>query len=80
MRLRWASGGSVTTSGTQIDSILAPCNTGGLGFLAVLLAHVVFGVNVTITVGVSAVRNTGTGNLSSFGSSAQINKILVDGV
>lgn len=80
MRLRWASGASVTTAGTQISSILAPCNTAGLGFVAPLIVTFTPGVSGTVTVGVTAVQNTGTGTISSFGDTKQINTILIEGV
>ncbi|MFD6771064.1 hypothetical protein ACFWC6_33140 [Micromonospora chalcea] len=80
VRLRWASGGTVTNSGTQIDSKIAPCNTATLGFLATLRGTFTPNVNGTVTVGVGIVRNTGTGNITSFGSSNQINTITIEGV
>ena len=79
MKIRWATGPTVTSGGTQIDSKIAPCYTAGLGFPMTLLGYFTPGAG-QVTVGATAVRNIGTGTLSSFGSAAQINTISAKGV
>lgn len=79
VRLRWASGSSVTSAGAQIHSVITPGNTANLGFVVTLVGTVVFGVSGNVTVGVTGVRNTGaTGIYKSFGSANQIDTIVIE--
>lgn len=81
VRLRWATGASVTSAGTQIDTKIVPAFVASLGYITPL--NDTFTPNVTgqITVGVTAIRNTGTtGTWSSFGAANHINTIIVKSV
>ena len=78
VRLRWATGGTVTTAGTQIASALPNADKAGRGNTVTLVKTFVPGVTGTVTVGVTIVRATGTGNVISFGSAQMVNTILVE--
>lgn len=78
VRLRWAVGSSVTSAGTQILSALPNADKAGRGNTLTMVKSFVPGVAGTITVGVTIVRATGTGNIISFGSAQMINTILVE--
>lgn len=78
VHLRWAAGATVTTAGTQISSALISLPTAGRGIQANLLATFTPGAG-QFTIGAFAVRNTGTGNISSFGATAAINTIYIRG-
>ncbi|MBQ1042360.1 hypothetical protein KBX03_07560 [Micromonospora sp. C72] len=80
VRTRWATGATVTTGGTQIDSKIIPSYTAALGFLATSVGTFVASSTGQVTVGVTLARNTGLNTWSSFGNSSQINTILVEGV
>lgn len=79
MRLRWQTGATLTSGGSLIVAEIAPCNTAGLGFLTTMFGTFIPGAG-QITVGVTAVRNLGTGTLSSFGGTNQTNILLLEGV
>lgn len=78
VRLRWASGGTVTTAGTQIASVLPNADKAGRGNSVTITKTFVPGVAGTVTVGVTVVRSGGTGNIISFGSAQMVNTILVE--
>lgn len=78
VRLRWAAAGSVTTAGAQIFSTFPNADRAGKGVIVPLVKSFVPAVAGQVTVGVTIVRSIGTGSISSFGSAAQINSILVE--
>ncbi|WP_409074061.1 hypothetical protein [Micromonospora chalcea] len=80
IRLRWAAGASVTASGTELISKLAVAAVVSKGEPVDLVDTFVPNVNGQVTVGVTLVRNAGTGNVSSFGDSRQVNTILIEGI
>ena len=77
MRIRWNPGAALTTSGTELVSILPNADIAGKG-QAQALVTTVTGLSGQVSVGVTAVRNSGTGTVSSFGSTTQNNTILVE--
>lgn len=80
IKLRWASGTSVSTSSTLIGSIVGPCNTANVGSINTFHGTFVAPSTGQMTVGVFMMRNTGTGGVISFGNADQTNTILVEGV
>ncbi len=77
MRLRWQSGGTLTTSGTQFGSIGPPIPSANLSFTQPLNFLFTSSFTGQISVGVTAVRDTNTGTIQSFGSVNQVNSITV---
>jgi hypothetical protein len=75
IRFRWQSGGSLTTSGTQFLSVTPNCDIANRAMAIGLMRSVVPGVAGTVSMGVTAVRNTGSGTIAMNGSSTQ-NAIL----
>lgn len=78
LRIRWANSGSVTTAGTQIASALPNADKAGRGNATTVVKSWVPGVAGTVTVGVTLVRASGTGNIISFGSASAVNTILIE--
>lgn len=78
VRLRWAAGASVTIAGAQIDAKIAPAFVAGLGYITPLNNTFAPNVSGQVTVGITAIRNTGTtGTWSSWGASNNIDTIIV---
>lgn len=75
-RLRWQAGASLTTAGTQFMSAAPTVDTMGRGNQVILNATFVPGPG-QVSVGVTAERIVGTGNISMFGSANQVNTIIV---
>lgn len=71
IRFRWEAGGSLTTGGTQFLSVTPNCDIAGKAAVTSLMCSVVPAVTGTLSMGVTAVRNTGTGTISMNGSSTQ---------
>lgn len=71
IRFRWQSGASLTTSGTQFLSITPNCDVAGRGSSASMMRSVVPAVTGTLSMGVTAQRNSGSGTISMNGSSTQ---------
>ena len=80
IRLRWASGASVTTAGTEIISVLPVCAVVNKGEMVTVVDTFVPNVNGQVTVGVTMVRAIGTGTISSNGAASHVDTILVEGV
>lgn len=79
MRVRWSAGAILSTSGTELLSILPNADIAGKG-QGQPLTVTVTNLSGQVTVGVTAVRNSGTGTISSFGDSRMTNTILVERV
>ncbi|MFI7072042.1 hypothetical protein [Micromonospora sediminicola] len=79
MRIRWSAGAILSTSGTELKSILPNADVASKGQAQPITATVT-NLSGQITVGVTAVRNSGTGTVSSFGDSRMTNTILVERV
>lgn len=79
-RLRWATGATVTTAGTEIATRLPGCDVAAKGALFVIIGYVVPPTTDDVTVGVTMVRGIGTGTLQAFGSTTQTNTIHVEAV
>lgn len=79
IRLRYASGASVTSGGAQLRVIFPNLDVANKGQYETLVATVT-GLSGQHTVGVTAVRSTGTGTLQSFGSAGAENYILIEGI
>lgn len=80
VRLRYQAGGTLTSGGTQIRAVLFNCDVANRGN-PVTLVGTFTGVSGQVTVGVTGVRDTGTGNHSSFGRVGDgENYILVEGI
>jgi hypothetical protein len=79
MRLRWSSGASLSTSGTEFLSVIPNCDIAGKGAI-VTLTGTVAGLSGQVTAGVTAVRDSGGGTVSCFGSTGQTNKVLVEAI
>lgn len=75
LRLRRESGPSLTTSGTQFDTTNQGCLTTNL--ISVLMGTFT-GMTGQVTVGVTAVRLSGTGNITMDGFSTASSKLLVE--
>ncbi|MCG5460856.1 hypothetical protein MED01_004282 [Micromonospora sp. MED01] len=75
LRLRREAGGTLTTAGTQFDTINQGCLTTNL--VAVLLGTFT-NVSGQVTVGVTAARLSGTGNITMDGFSTAASKLLVE--
>lgn len=83
LRLRWQVGDTLTTgaSSTEFHSVLPNCDVAGRGGLAVLNRTLLPGTGGgQVSVGVTAVRNSGSGNVNMFGSAAQVNSLIVKGI
>ena len=80
MRLRWAAGASVTSAGTLLLTILPNCDVAGKGQPWSMRKLLVPNVTGQVTVGVTLVRDGGTGTISSSGQANRIeNTITVTG-
>ena len=79
MRLRWNSGATFTTGGTELYTTLPNADVAGKGQPVPLIATVT-GLSGTVSVGVTAVRSAGTGTITSNGDSRQTNTLLVERV
>lgn len=78
VRFRWQTGGTLTTGGTQFSTVTINCDVAGRGAL-VSFYKVVTGITAgTASIGVTMVRNTGTGTLSSVGNANQENYVLLE--
>lgn len=83
VRLRWQPGASVNiTDGQEFHSVLMNCDIAGRGAPAVLNRTIIPGSDGTgqVSVAVTAQRVGGTGNITMFGSAAQVNTILIKGI
>lgn len=78
-RIRIEAGPTLTTAGTQLRSQLPNCDVAGRGQTLPMTATVT-GLTGQYTVGVTMVRNSGTGTVSSFGAAAQENTILIEAI
>lgn len=76
LRLRWQAGGTLTTAGTEFHSLLLNCAVASRGEQAILQRDIT-GLSGQVTVGVTAARSSGTGNITMFGSSSQNNVLFV---
>ncbi|HEY9417971.1 MAG TPA: hypothetical protein VIQ30_24695 [Pseudonocardia sp.] len=79
MRIRWSAGAILSTSGTELFTTLPTADVSNKGQAQTLIATVT-NLSGQITVGVTAVRNSGTGSVNSNGDSRQTNTILVERV
>ena len=79
MRIRWSAGAILSTSGTELVTILPNADIVSKGQTQPLIATVT-NLSGQVTVGVTAVRNGGTGTITSNGDSRQTNTILVERV
>ncbi len=77
MRLRWQSGGSLTTSGTQFGSLGPPTPTANQSYSQPINGIFTSSVTGQISVGVALVRDGGSATLQSFGSINQTNTLIV---
>lgn len=77
-RFRWQTGGTLTTAGTQFATITINCDVAGRG-ASVTFFKTVTGIPAgTASIGVTMVRNAGTGTLTSVGSVNQDNYTLLE--
>lgn len=80
IRLRWITGDTLTVAGsTEILSTTPNVDTAGRGNPAVLNATFAPGAG-QVSVGVTAVRAGGTGNVQMFGSAGQQNSLIVKAI
>ena len=80
VRLRWEGGGTLTTGGTQLLALLPNADIATKGTLLTMVATVT-GLTGSVSMGVTAVRDTGTGTISSFGAAGrQEHLVLVERV
>lgn len=79
LRLRYATGASVTTAGTQLTSINVNADVASKSQPFAFHKRFVAPSTGQFTVGVTLVRNAGTGNLSSIGAANTENVITVVG-
>lgn len=79
MRLRWIAGAALTTAGTQITSVNPNCDIANRGAPSTLFGTFVPGAGQT-SVGVTAVRQSGSGTITMYGDAAQVNTIMVKAV
>lgn len=79
MRIRWSAGTILSTSGTELLTALPNADVVSKGQTQTLVATVT-NLSGQVTVGVTAVRNAGSGTVSSFGDSRMTNTILVERV
>lgn len=79
-RIRWAVGGSVTSAGTEIATIMPNADVANRGQVYTLVGTLVAPSSGSITVGFSIVRNAGTGNVLSHGAAQMVDYLLVEGV
>jgi hypothetical protein len=78
IRFRWQTGGTLTTAGTQFSTVTINCDVAGRGAL-VSFYKVVTGIPAgTASIGVTMVRNSGTGTLTSVGNANQENYVLLE--
>lgn len=71
-RFRWSSGATLTTAGTEFHHILPNMDVANKGAWIATMRSVT-GLSGQVSIGVTAVRNSGTGNISSFGSAGAAN-------
>lgn len=76
IRYRWQAGGTLTTGGTQFHSVLTNCDIVNRGAPATLIRDIT-GLSGQVTVGTTAVRSSGTGTITMFGSATQNNILIV---
>jgi len=76
LRLRWQAGGTLTTGGTEFHSVLLNCAVAGRGEQAFLTRDIT-GLSGQVTVGLTGVRNAGTGTITMFGAASQNNVLIV---
>jgi hypothetical protein len=67
-RFRWQTGGTLTTAGTQFSTVTVNCDVAGRGALFSFFKTVTGIPAGTASIGVTMVRNSGTGTLTSVGS------------
>ncbi|MFI7073553.1 hypothetical protein [Micromonospora sediminicola] len=80
VRLRYTTGlGNPNSSSTEIMSQLPNADIAGKGQVCTSIATIT-GLSGDITVGVFAVRDTGTGSITSFGDARQTNLMMVERV
>ncbi|MEU8334791.1 hypothetical protein [Micromonospora tulbaghiae] len=80
VRMRYTTGtGPVLNTSTEIMSQLPNADIAGKGQVLPTIATIT-GLTGDITVGVFAVRESGTGNISSFGDARQKNLLMVERV
>jgi hypothetical protein len=78
-RIRYASGASVTTSGTELISVYPNADVASKGNMTTFF-ETVTGLTGQYTAGVTIVRDAGTGNVSSFGDPKMVDVIMVERV
>lgn len=76
IRFRWQAGAVLTAAGTEFHSVLPNMDIAGRGGLQTLI-RTVTGLSGQVTVGTTAVRDAGTGTISSFGTAKMVNYIVV---
>jgi hypothetical protein len=77
VRLRWATGATVTAAGTQLDSKVAGVARGGTGSPSILFGILTVPTSGQVTIGVTMQVTLGSGQLTAFGAAGQINYIKV---
>lgn len=76
IRLRWAAGASVTAAGAQLLTVLPNCDIAAKGQPITLHKLLTPGVTGQVTVGVTMVRDGGTGTITSSGQADRIENTL----
>lgn len=71
-RFRWLAGSTLTTAGTEFHHLLINMDVAGKGSPVPTMRSIT-GLSGQVSIGVTAARNSGTGNITSFGSSAATN-------
>lgn len=79
MRLRWKLGPTMDIASTEMHSIIVTCITANLAIEQDMI-RTVTGLSGQVTVGVTAVRFSGTGNITMHGDGSQNQILLVEAV
>ena len=78
IHLRWKAGASLDATGTSFASVLPNCDVAGRGSV-VSIVRTATGITAgQVTVGATALRNAGSGNVTMFGSAQSQASLLVE--
>lgn len=78
VRMRWQTGGTLTTGGTQFATVTINCDVAGRGALVTFVKTVTGITAGTASIGIGMVRNAGTGTLTSVANANQECYILLE--
>lgn len=77
MRLRWATGSTLTTAGTRLLTILPNADVANRGQAYTMVKSFTPGVTGNVTVGVTLQRSGSTGNVLSYGAADSTENIIM---